>query len=231
MRVDHEFVGKDNRGDGITRQWFTRLLYMAMTPFELTLAYDTNVACCKDLTPAITALEATDFDFAVATQRVGTLIPHNFAIVFKWNKRTERLFERWLVAQLMTGLPVDDQHSLGFVAKPMAEDKELKLRALDASLSAAYVSIDGKNRFYPRATRRLDGSVYMIHTKPNNGDEMCARFNKYAPTPRVMVSSKVNGTLKSDVSVFDENACTNQLGSVRCPPFFSVNVAFPVYVL
>ena len=46
-----------------------------------------------------------------------------------------------------------------------------------------------------------------------------------------MVSSKVNGTLKSDVSVFDENACTNQLGSVRCPLFFSVNVVFPVYIL
>ena len=38
--------GGQNRGDNLPRQWLTRLYYMAHSPFEITWALDSNVACC-----------------------------------------------------------------------------------------------------------------------------------------------------------------------------------------
>jgi len=100
------------RGAGYTPQWFTRLYYYASSPFNLTIAIDSNAGVCAPLEPLFAA--ASQWDFAVPSQLRECFDhwPHNYMMTYSWTPRTEALFNRWIMAQLRVGVPIDDQQTL-----------------------------------------------------------------------------------------------------------------------
>lgn len=102
-------------GDG--KEWTTRLRYLAATPYQRTLALDSQVVACDaqitqvlGVGPEATPYQEWDsaFDFAFQTGR-HYVYPHNWALLYTWNKRTELLFERWLEFQVHKATDVETQ--------------------------------------------------------------------------------------------------------------------------
>ena len=115
IREDHHFPGSnyENRTDGHKRQYLTRILYLTSSPFEVTLAYDTNVVSCGPLLPELHRLGKTDFDLAVASTGPGShIIPHNWAIAYRWSKDVSSFFDEWFLQQVYRGVALNDQGTL-----------------------------------------------------------------------------------------------------------------------
>ena len=182
VREDLNFAGSDyqKRGDGLSRQWLTRLLYLSATPFELTIAYDANVFACADIMPAIQKLQDTDFDFAAASTGPSNkmIYPHNFALAYKWSTTAALLLDEWFMEQVSTGVALDDQHTLkratSFIQKHVPS---FKLRLLNPVLASAFVSTRPSRGFWPRETRVIKGGSLVIHGDPAQADSMCEIFN------------------------------------------------------
>ena len=71
---------------------------MTATPFQTTLAYDANVVTCGPIDRALFYLQKSSFDFAVASTSGHSsmpqdILPHNFAIAYRWNEAVALLFE------------------------------------------------------------------------------------------------------------------------------------------
>eukprot|EP00966_Prymnesium_polylepis_P144767 3343028-Prymnesium_polylepis.1 len=90
---------------------------MAHSPYEITWALDSNVACCTRLsaTAFLQGALATGlwgYDIAHANQRDGAMWPHNFNIVYKWSAPTAAVMRDWFLLQLRRGVATDDQQTL-----------------------------------------------------------------------------------------------------------------------
>jgi hypothetical protein len=99
--------GGQKRADKLPRQWLTRLLFLAHSPYMITWALDSNVLTCTPNAASsfLTAALATDlwgFNIAHASQRVSCAVvyPHNFNIVFRWSAQTASLLRDWLLLQV-----------------------------------------------------------------------------------------------------------------------------------
>ena len=105
-RADLMFAGGlyVDRGDNLPRQWFTRLYYLAHSPFQITWALDSNVYACtygsaQAFLDDALARDLWGFDIATANQRDGPMYPHNFNLVYRWSPRTSVLMRDWLLLQ------------------------------------------------------------------------------------------------------------------------------------
>ncbi|CAN0408621.1 unnamed protein product [Laminaria digitata] len=54
--------------NGIKRQWFTRLQYLSRSPYEVTLALDSQALCCASGVKEILEEGPGEFDIAFAVQ-------------------------------------------------------------------------------------------------------------------------------------------------------------------
>lgn len=111
-RMDLLFAGDTDNGgqkraDKLPRQWLTRLLFLAHSPYTITWALDSNVVTCTPNAASsfLAAALATDlwgFNIAHASQRVSCAVvyPHNFNIVFRWSPPTASLLRDWLLLQV-----------------------------------------------------------------------------------------------------------------------------------
>lgn len=108
-RADLLFPGSDCpdacRPDKLPRQWTTRLYYMALSPFEITWAMDSNVYAC----PSPWALNAVHaflreaersalwgYDIAHANSADGAVMfPHCFDMIWRWTPRYVALVPGW----------------------------------------------------------------------------------------------------------------------------------------
>ena len=105
-RADLLFMGSRARKDRISRQWLTRLYYLALSPFYITWALDSNVVTC---TPG--AAQAF-LDAAMQTDLWGYHIahgsmlqkrhmyPHTWNVAYRWDETTSVLMREWLTLQL-----------------------------------------------------------------------------------------------------------------------------------
>ena len=215
----HNFRGGNyqKRADGLDRQWLTRILYLTATPFETTIAYDANVAACGPIDDALFRLSMADFDFAAASRSPQSslsadLNPHNFALAYKWNPVVSLLFERWFQQQLKSGVANDDQHTLQRVITKLAKERpDFRVKTLNPSIAAAFISTQSSAGFFPRETRVIHGSVIVVHENPNRGDAACAQFNAHAPTKRQIVR------LETFVdTAFDSSICASLINRTAC---------------
>ena len=122
VRDDLLMKGAPRGNGGYTPQWFTRLYYYASSPFDITIALDSNAGVCGSVMPLFEATRAVDF--AVPTQlrdwttacglsAMRSFWPHNFMMTYViTSKATQALFQNWVMQQLQKGVPVDDQHTL-----------------------------------------------------------------------------------------------------------------------
>ena len=146
------FVGDESnngqdRGDGIPRQWLTRLYYLALSPFEITWALDSNSICC---TPAsvdafLTAALATDlwgFEIVMASQRDGALYPHNWNFVYAWTPQVRKLLRTWITLQQRRGVTGDDQKTLLVALMETRERRGgLRIGQMSTPLAAAFHNV------------------------------------------------------------------------------------------
>jgi hypothetical protein len=110
IHIDDTFLfDAKPRGEGDPAppsQWRTRLIYYASSPFETTLALDSDVAIMSDVKPLFDAFDG--YDIAVPnqerdskTKRIQSAwFPHNCVLMYK---RNTRLFSRWWDFQLQCG--------------------------------------------------------------------------------------------------------------------------------
>lgn len=218
IREDHNFAGSNyqKRSDGLSRQWLTRILYMTATPFEVTLAYDANVATCGSLLPVFQRLIESDFDLAVASVGQKSSLPeeinpHNFAIAYKWNVKVAKLFDEWFMEQVGAGVALDDQHTLLRAVREIQKREDFNFKVLNPVLASAFVSTKASEGFFPRETRVIVGKVLVVHDNPNSAAVTCSVFNAHDDLRRQVISDG-----KNTYSVFNDTDCSAKLDRPRC---------------
>ena len=163
------------------RQWATRLYYMALSPFALTWALDSNVVSCTPGAAAqfLAAAQASPplwgLDIAHANGGGGNFFPHNWNIAFTWNPRTSTLFRDWFMLQLRRGIAADDQHTL-FAAEQRARAASgLRVGQMPTAYAAAFLSVK-PGHFLPRLTRPLQSAAHVLHCKQPDCTAWCKAF-------------------------------------------------------
>ena len=125
------------RPDHVARQWTTRLYYMALSPYRITWALDSNTMQCPGerahgaihrflLAAERTAMWGVDIAHANllnplnapmgahAAARRNLMSPHCFSLLWKWNGRTSNVFRDWFMLMLRRGVATNDQEPLRY---------------------------------------------------------------------------------------------------------------------
>ena len=210
------------------RQWAPRLYYLALSPFEVTWALDSNVACCHPQLAAAflhSALRTRmwSFDIATANQGVGSMYPHNWNIMYRWTRATSDLMRDWLMLQLRRGLGTDDQGTLFAAEQRQRASGGLRVGQMPTPYAAAYYSAFSKRgQFYPRITRPLEAEAVLIHTRNNDAAGRrgwCAAFNEAKGVRRQVMCDSEKGLKNTKLmhSVRSSKACRLALGTNWCP--------------
>ena len=238
-RADLLFPGSLSRSDQLPRQWSTRLLYMAQSPFAVTWALDSNDYHCPGpfavnaVHRYLRAAEATSlwgFDIGHANMHrrkpnepADMMSPHCFNIIWRWNDRTSTMFRDWFMLLLRRGIGADDQNPLRIAeARAIAASKgNFRVGQMPTEFAAAFYSASPP-KFYPRISRQIRGPAYIVHGTPvvkrstsgRSGPELCQAFNaKRDGTLRQLVQRDRKTT---PVSVFEAPACRTALRMNDC---------------
>lgn len=219
IEENHTFRGGNyqKRDDGLERQWLTRILYMTASPFQTTIAYDANVVTCGPLDHALSDLASSNFDLAVASvagksSLPGDILPHNFAIAYRWNDAVSLLFETWFKQQIKAGVAKDDQHTLLKAAKSVSQQRDSFIfRTLNPSVAAAFASTRSSDGVYPRESRVISGKALVVHGNPKLADAICRTFNEEPLSQRQVVN-----TGSAEFSVYDRLSCAHAINRTKC---------------
>jgi hypothetical protein len=214
----HDFPGSNyqKRPDALNRQWLTRILYMTATPFEMTVAYDSNVMPCRSLNTMFRKLQASDFD--IATASVGTrsslarhAFPHNFAIAYRWNARVSALFDAWFAKQVEVGVSKDDQNTLFKVLlSHTKQSNPITRKTLSPAMGLAFASTNKPKEFWPRETRVISTAVAVIHEDPRAAHELCELYDTNSSVRRQFI--KTSGS-SVESAVYSSGQCADALGT------------------
>ncbi|CAM9189618.1 unnamed protein product [Choristocarpus tenellus] len=172
----------------IPKQWLTRLLYMSQTPYEVTLALDSQALLCAGGVNDILSASLDGYDVAIALQGALTLHPHNWAIMFRMNERTERMFHRWKVLQWAYSKTSSDQGTLYVAAGTLALQDKLRVGILGVNLGMAYLKVRPGGADFPKSTQLLGpGPAHFIHAAANivDGNRICAQVNQNTSVSRM----------------------------------------------
>ena len=168
------------RGMGYQPQWFTRLYYYASSPFTITIAIDSNAAVCGPVEPLAAAMRLWDFAVPSQLRDCEDAWPHNFMMAYSWSRRTEVLFERWVLAQVQAGVPIDDQQTLETaIGSPQTRDARVKIGRIMGGAALSLNTLDTKTfrSFLPSVTPLLRGSVSIVHPFNMPGADQCSNWN------------------------------------------------------
>ena len=226
------------RHDKLPRQWTTRLYYMALSPFAITLAFDSNVYHCpgpfavEAVHRFLRAADRTDlwgYDIAHANGHRGVgrdkMAPHCFALIFRWNERTSAVFRDWFMLMLRRGIATNDQEPLRVAeARQSAVQRgqhQLRVGQVPSEYAAAFYSAK-PGQFYPRISRPLRGPAYVVHgtpivsgmTRGNSGPELCRSFNAARGTRRQLLKASFHSQPETLLS---GAACRAALALDECP--------------
>ena len=210
------------------RQWATRLYYLALSPFEVTWALDSNVACCnaaaaRSFLQGALRSRMWGFDIASANQAFGAMYPHNWNILYRWTRATSDLMRDWLMLQMRRGLGADDQGTLFAAEQRQRAAGGLRLGQVPTPYAAAFYSaLVKQGKFYPRITRPLESEAVLIHTANNSAagrQAWCAAFNAAKGVRRQIWFASKKGlsdmTLMRSLRSLKE--CKQALGTLWCP--------------
>ena len=231
VREDLMFDGAQ-REPGYSPQWFTRMLYLASSPFSITLSVDGNTGFCMDIEAQFKALEEYDFVVASATREPCTDdYPHNFILGFTKGDNTSELFRRWIVEQLKHGVPLDDQAPLHQALMSMAETHSHAFRAgyFETSFAVSFVHHDNLafKSWLPALTRSLSTPIPIVHPVDpatfsglNNDralEKICRAFNDSPDEIRILLLHGKYGNA-SLTEFRSPDACDEFLGTSCAGP-------------
>ena len=197
------------RGDRLQRQWMTRLYYMALSPFYVTWALDSNTIQCAGASAHLAVQHFLDdalatslwgYDLSHANGAKGRHIyPHNWNLLYRWTPQTSNVFRDWFLLLLRRGISADDQGPLAHAeVRQMLAGGGLRLGQVPTEFAAAFYSPFGKT-FYPRTSRVVRGAVQILHVSPPSlAPHWCAAFNRDAGRPRQMVLLEPNNATGGD---------------------------------
>jgi hypothetical protein len=170
-----------------SRQWLTRLFYLALSPFELTLEIDSTVTVCS--TTLVEELEAEwqakSFDFASQVERVSVsqtlkhiVHPHNFALMYFWNSNTIRLLSEWFEIYKDTYNTLDDQKTLSLAIQSPKLAQQIRIAKIKDSFALGFLSPSSCSPpgSQVRCTRAFAGKVSMFHSY--DGKRVPAKYNR-----------------------------------------------------
>lgn len=203
------------------RQWMTRLYYLAMSPFEVTWALDSNSACCDPKAAAAFLRNALStrmwgFDIATASQGHGPLYPHNWNIMYRWTRATSNMVRDWLMLQMRRGLGTDDQATLFAAMQRQRANGGLRVGQVPAPFASAFYSVRG-SKFFPRLTRPITNDVVVFHTGQNTRAGIrlaCEAFNFAKGVRRQIVIDAKNAPMRTLRSAKE---CKAAVGARSCP--------------
>lgn len=210
---------------GMPRQWATRLYYMAMTPFELTWALDSNSVSCtaNAMTEFLAAAYRSSlwgFDIAHANQHRASMYPHNWNILYLWSPRTSALMRDWLLLQMRRGITTDDQATL-HAAEQRARrvGSGVRVGQMPTRHAAAFYSASPKRGWFPRITRPLEGPADVVHCKGADCQSWCQAFASAGGTAGAYQLMMVDATAAPPRVVRGSEACATALNATSCPIF------------
>jgi hypothetical protein len=170
-----------------SRQWLTRLFYLALSPFELTLEIDSTVTVCS--TTLVEELEAErqakGFDFASQVERVSVsqtlkhvVHPHNFALMYFWNPNTIRLLSEWFEIYKDTYNTLDDQKTLSLAIQSPKLAEHVRIAKIKDNFALGFLSPSSCSPpgSKVRCTRAFAGNVAMFHSY--DGKRVPAKYKR-----------------------------------------------------
>jgi hypothetical protein len=210
LDVIYTLSAPSNSGGALRAKWIFRLLAIAGSPFELTLAVDASVTVCSSRLHAAmqSELARNRFDFAVGFEavsqsyvkphRIVDVLPHNFAFAFRRGRAWQRLHGLWTKEMMRSN--GDDQYTLRSTLRKLSSSDGLgqggdRIRVMRLLGSmAAFKSLDKAARlWWPRYTWPFAGEALLLHSydeailrnapaHPN----ICAAMNERAPAWRMI---------------------------------------------
>ena len=231
------FAGDFSRGDQKSRQWFTRLYYLARSPFKITWYFDSHAVFAIDkVNQLLQQFDDLDIDVATANSSPHSFSCHNFSILFKWNDRVKLRFQDWILAQLRAGITFDDQ---GTLQTAMRNGQKYGLRPgeLNPKFAAGFLSEvvrvgksrvrDSKRRF----TNVIWGRPYIGHSNEANQCGSLIEDDVSIPT---VVTNGGNFHSQDEVESEYKNAVDVQWGkyqdlkvAYKIDPFLNPNAPRP----
>ncbi len=222
------------RPDKLQRQWTTRVLYMAYSPFEITWAMDSNVYACPGPSASnavhkfLLAAESTDlwgYDIAHANLARGSAIfPHLFSLVWRWTPATSNVFRDWFMLMLRRGLAKSDQEPLRIAEARQLAAGGLRLGQVPTEFALAMNSAF-LTSFWPRVTRPLQGAARIVHSTPLprkhglNGPAFCAAANADVGVRRQLAHFTEAGAPPPLPVLRTEAECMRALNTTKPCPF------------
>ncbi|CAM9493774.1 unnamed protein product, partial [Hapterophycus canaliculatus] len=150
--------------NGLARQWLTRLEYLSRSPYKVTLALDSQALCCASGVNNILSEGPGEFDIAFAVQGPKLLTPHNWALMYRLNDNTRRLFNRWRMIHIAKSRVGSDQGTLHVAAGSLALQDKLKVGVLAETVAMATVPYNHSAPAWPRSSPLLEpGPVHFVH--------------------------------------------------------------------
>ena len=198
------FTTQTTRADGVHRQWFTRLFYLAHSPFEITWYVDSHADfATTQLQQGLQQFKrATHIDIATANAQPNGFFCHNFSLLFRWNDRVRTLFVDWMLRQLQRGLTADDQGTLCHAMACAGQAYGLRYGAIAPPWALAWLSLqwgpDNNQYWKHRTTRVISGPPHICHSA--DVCEIAATQQPKAAQPRVLYVDASVG--KSSARVF-----------------------------
>ena len=167
------FSGESTRTDGIYRQWFSRIYYLAHSPFEVTWYVDSHaVFVTTELEQAFREFEKLSIDIAVASSNPKSthVVCHNFALIYRWNNRVKKLFVDWILEQLNQGIATDDQGTLCRALKYGKNGYGIMYAPISPQWAFAWLSLRPQSPalWRHRTTRVLSGKAHICHSSEGN---------------------------------------------------------------
>lgn len=158
------------------RQWWTRILYLNATPYDYTLAIDSDRVVCADISAVFTYLESYD----ILGVSAGVLPAFdNGVLAYKKGAKFNQLISTWIHYQEKTGQFGNDQPSLG---KAIDRLPMLTSGVLPPTWQAKFIPAQGQTWRGTNASRTLvlHGSVKIV------AGGACSEIMKEDEAPRVI---------------------------------------------
>ena len=203
------------RPDHVARQWTTRLYYMALSPYRITWALDSNTMQCPGerahgaihrflLAAERTAMWGVDIAHANllnplhapmgahAAARRNLMSPHCFSLLWKWNGRTSNVFRDWFMLMLRRGVASNDQEPLRY-----AEVRQQRMGAGGLTVGqiptefagSLYTVWPGRGRFYPRIRAPSAALCRSCMRRPSTAARSCTSTGHRGAEPSTWVST------------------------------------------
>ncbi|CAM9396345.1 unnamed protein product, partial [Hapterophycus canaliculatus] len=196
INIDEEYLyeGREQAWGpkGVSRQWMTRLEYLTRSPYEVTLALDSQALCCStDVNEVLKQLRWEEFDVAFAVQGPKMLGPHNWAIMYRMNFNTRRMFKRWQNLQVDYARSGSDQLTLHMAAGSLMLQGKLNVGVLSQSVAMATVPYSRSGPEYPKTSTIIDPrTVHFVHYDAESREDeekTCEKLNRESDKARMVI--------------------------------------------